>query len=174
MSVAGYTLSDQPCPAILETEGSGASLALLRRGILVQPTGKHKTTNLNVITMGRSKKRKVPVTTPAHKSIPKSLTTRSTIRQFHVLLKRRAQLETKPRTIEMTKELEEIDQEMVSLGGLEQYQAMSVVGQSKERGGGSHKVLISWLRELHSPAGEDNKGTLKYVCLPSVRLDIHI
>src|SRR5258706_2181234 len=118
--------------------------------------------------MGRSKKRRVPVTTSAHKSTPKSLTTRSAIRQFHVLLKRRAQLETKSRTIEITKELEETDQAMVSLGGLEQYQAMSVVGQSKERGGGSHKVLISWLRELHSPGGEGNKGVLKYVYLPSV------
>jgi hypothetical protein len=133
-----------------------------------------QTTHLNTTTMGRSKKRKIPVTTPAHKSTPKSLTTRSTICRFHVLLKRRAQLETKPRTIEVAKELEEIDQEMVSLGGLEQYQAMSVVGQSKERGGGSHKVLISWLRILHSPVEEGNNGTLKYVCLPSVRLEIHI
>lgn len=124
--------------------------------------------------MGRSKKRRVPVTTPAHKSTPKPLTTRSTIRQFHVLLKRRAQLETKPRTIETAEELEEIGQEIESLGGLEQYQAMSVVGQSNERGGGSHQVLISWLREFHSPAGEGNKETLKYVCLPSVRLEIHI
>ena len=85
-----------------------------------------------------------------------------------MLLKWRAQLETKPRTLEISKELEEIDQEMNSLGGLEQYQAMSVVGQSNERGGGSHKILISWLREFHSPAGEGNSGTLKYVCLPSV------
>lgn len=124
--------------------------------------------------MGRSKKRRVPVTTPAHKSTPKSFTTRSTIRQFHVLLKRRAQLEAKPRTVEIAKELEEIEQETESLGGLEQYQAMSVVGQSKERGGGSHKVLISWLCEFHSPLGEGNEGTLKYVCLSSVRLEIHI
>jgi|SRR5258706_4104909 len=130
--------------------------------------------HLNVITMGRSKKHRAPVTTSAHKSTPKSLITRSTIRQFHVLLKRRAQLETESRTTEITKELGEIDQAIVSLGGLEQYQAMSVVGQSKERGGGSHKVLISWLREFHSPAGEGNKGTLKFVYLPSVRLEIHI
>ena len=170
MSVSGCTSCDKPCLAILEQREAGP----LRSGILVQPAGKHRITYLNVITMGRSKKRRIPVTTPTHKLIPKSLTTRSTIRQFHVLLKRRAQLETKPRTIEMTKELEEIDQEMVSLGGLEQYQAMSVVGQSKERGGGSHKVLISWLRERHSPTGEDSKSTLKYVCLPSVWLDIHI
>ena len=127
--------------------------------------------------MGRSKKRKVPVTVPAHKSTtksPKSPTTRSTIRQFHVLLKRRAQLEAKPRSLEISRELEEIDQEMNSLGGLEQYQEMSVVGQSNERGGGSHKVLISWLCELHSPAGEGNKGTLKYVYLPPFRLEIHV
>jgi 25S rRNA (adenine2142-N1)-methyltransferase len=111
--------------------------------------------------MGRSKKRRVPVTDPAHKSTPTSLTTRSTIRKFHVLLKRRAQLEARPRTLEISRELEEIDQEMDSLGGLQQYQEMSVVGQSKERGGGSHKVLISWLRELHSPKGKENKGGLK-------------
>jgi len=133
-----------------------------------QNTTRKQRNHLNTITMGRSKKRRVPVTTPAHKSTPKSLTTRSTICQFHVLLKRQAQLETKPRTIETAKELEEIEQEIDSLGGLERYQVMSVVGQSKERGGGSHKVLISWLRMLHSPVGGENKGTLKYVCLPSV------
>jgi len=130
--------------------------------------------HLNTTTMGRSKKRRVPVTTPTHNSMPKSLTTRSTIRKFHVLLKRRARLETKPRTFEISRELEEIEQEMDSLGGLEQYQEMSVVGQSKERGGGSHKFLISWLRELHFPAGEGDKGTLRYVYLPSVQLEIHV
>ena len=124
--------------------------------------------------MGRSKNRRVPVTAPAHKSTPKSLTTRSTIRQFHVLLKRRARLETKPRTLEISREIEEIEQEIVSLGGLEQYQEMSAVGQSKERGGGSHKVLISWLRELYSPAGEENQDTLRHVHLHSVWLGIHI
>jgi len=118
--------------------------------------------------MGRSKKRKVPVTAPTHKPTPKSLTTRSTIRKFHVLLKRRAQLEMKPRTLEIIRELGEIEQEMVSLGGLERYQEMSVVGQSKERGGGSHNILILWLCELHSPAGEGNESTLRYVCSPSV------
>ena len=140
-----------------KTEGDGASPPSVRT---LEATRKQRD-HLNTITMGRSKKRRVPVTARAHKSTPKSFTTRSTIRQFHVLLKRRAQLETRPRTVEISKELEEIDQEMDSLGGLEQYQAMSVVGQSKERGGGSHKVLISWLREFHSPAGGGNKGTLK-------------
>ena len=124
--------------------------------------------------MGRSKKRRVPVTAPTHKPTPKSLTTRSTIRKFHVLLKRRAQLETKPKTLEISRELEETEQEMVLLGGLEQYQEMSVVGQSRERGGGSHNVLISWLRELRSPAGEGNESNLRCVFSPSVWLEIHV
>jgi hypothetical protein len=34
------------------------------------------------------------------------------------------------------------------MGGLEVYQRMSTIGQGDDRGGGSHKVLISWLKEM--------------------------
>lgn len=34
------------------------------------------------------------------------------------------------------------------MGGLELYQDMSATGQRKDRGGGSEKVLIGWLKEL--------------------------
>jgi len=34
------------------------------------------------------------------------------------------------------------------MGGLEAYQRMSAIGQGKDRGGGSEKVLVEWLHEL--------------------------
>ncbi|KAJ1307479.1 hypothetical protein OPQ81_001578 [Rhizoctonia solani] len=82
---------------------------------------------------------------------PKS--TRTLIRRFHVLIKRRTALEkqkTKPgNEISAVKtELEEIEAEIESMGGLEAYQDMSAIGQGKDRGGGSETVLIGWMKEL--------------------------
>jgi len=34
------------------------------------------------------------------------------------------------------------------LGGLEKYQYMSCIGQGSDRGGGSEKVLIGWLKQM--------------------------
>lgn len=34
------------------------------------------------------------------------------------------------------------------MGGLEAYQAMSSIGQGEDRGGGSEKVFVAWLKEL--------------------------
>lgn len=114
--------------------------------------------------MGRSRhsKRKIPVTVshPAgsktkSKLLPASASsssTRGVIRRFHVLLKRQMQLKSKAcsgkRPSDVTEELAKIEQQLDALGGLEKYQAMSSIGQSAEKGGGSERILISWLKEL--------------------------
>ncbi|KAL7421307.1 25S rRNA (adenine2142-N1)-methyltransferase [Cryptotrichosporon argae] len=60
---------------------------------------------------------------------------------------------------ELRAELAGVAAEMDGLGGLEAYQAASVLGQSGERGGDSSKVLVSWLRELgRAPPPLDRKG----------------
>lgn len=115
--------------------------------------------------------------------MPKPQSTRSVIRAFHVLLKRKAMLDnqikqtpgkncvqpsntpisliyagpTKPNTL--LQQSKAIDKEITTLGGLEKYQEMSAVGQSAERGGGSEKVLIEWLKELGLHLHEDAKDT---------------
>jgi 25S rRNA (adenine2142-N1)-methyltransferase len=103
--------------------------------------------------MTRKRKTKLPVTHsspgPESKSAkPKS--TRTLIRRFHVLLKRRAVLEKSLGTGPSTArdELKAIEAEMNSMGGLEVYQQMSAIGQGKDRGGGSETVLIQWMKEL--------------------------
>ncbi|KAH7341822.1 putative methyltransferase-domain-containing protein [Rhizoctonia solani] len=114
--------------------------------------------------MVRKRKQKAPITQPTSLSVkpldsakPKS--TRTLIRRFHVLIKRRAVLQkqkSKPGAGDSTlkTELEEIDAEIESMGGLEAYQNMSAIGQGKDRGGGSETVLIGWMREL----GMDQSG----------------
>lgn len=105
--------------------------------------------------MARSRtKRKLPITTTAPtKPSTSSLNTRLVIRRFHVLLKTRSQFEHDP------KRLVKIDAEIDQLGGLDAYQQMSKLGQSVDRGGGTEKVFISWLKDL------DVRGSpkLKYV-----------
>jgi 25S rRNA (adenine2142-N1)-methyltransferase len=60
--------------------------------------------------------------------------------------------------------LGEIDAEIGQLGGLDAYQQMSKLGQAADRGGGTERVFISWLKELDvRPPQADAK--LKYVCL---------
>ncbi|CCA68013.1 hypothetical protein PIIN_01880 [Serendipita indica DSM 11827] len=121
----------------------------------------------------RQKKKKQPITQPAASakqqrpsSLPDSAssqTTRGIIRRFHVLNKQKARLQ---KATEKTKtalragklkaaggkgdvELAEIEGEMEALGGLERYQAMSSIGQSGLKGGGSEKVLVKWLKEIY-------------------------
>jgi 25S rRNA (adenine2142-N1)-methyltransferase len=112
--------------------------------------------------MGRSRhtKRKFPVTIAQRSpNAPKtgqnlpssasSASTRGVIRKFHVLLKRKKQLQSQRSTlISNNAELDEIEKELDAMGGLEKYQAMSSIGQSTLKGGGSEKVLINWLKEL--------------------------
>ncbi|QRV90111.1 nucleolus protein [Ceratobasidium sp. AG-Ba] len=108
--------------------------------------------------MVRKRKSKQPITKSVTSSTdsakPKS--TRTVIRQFHVLLKRRAHLQKRAPKPNSAEELElgSIESQIAALGGLEAYQDMSAIGQGKDRGGGSETVLIGWLKEL----GLDSKG----------------
>ena len=58
---------------------------------------------------------------------------------------------------EIEQKLGEVEEEMERMGGLEVYQRMSSIGQGKDRGGGSEKVLTGWLRELGY--GSPTEGT---------------
>lgn len=89
---------------------------------------------------------------------------RKTIRQFHILLKRRSQLNHRqdPSPVEV-EELADIEKEIIRLGGLEKYQQLSVHGQKDERGGGSEKVLITWLKELGLHKTYGGNGRLRCV-----------
>jgi 25S rRNA (adenine2142-N1)-methyltransferase len=111
--------------------------------------------------MPKAKKRKIPIaqtsyTTPS----TNAQVCRKTINQFHILLKRRSQLENvqDPSPIQ-AEELAEIAEEIARLGGLEKYQQMSVNGQKDERGGGSEKIFIAWMKELglHHTHGGNNR-----------------
>lgn len=95
--------------------------------------------------MATSKRRKTPVTGTGAKARPSSTKTRAVIRNFHVLLKSRRKLEGRPGN---GQELEAIDKQISSLGGLDAYQGMSKQGQSAERGGGTETVLIDWLKDI--------------------------
>jgi 25S rRNA (adenine2142-N1)-methyltransferase len=122
--------------------------------------------------MGRSRrtKRKLPVTIAQRSSnAPKigqilpssasSASTRGVIRKFHILLKRKKQLQSQPSNlIANNAELDEIEKEIDSMGGLEKYQAMSSIGQSTLKGGGSEKVLINWLKELLQENASSSKS----------------
>ncbi|KAF8717809.1 hypothetical protein RHS02_09265, partial [Rhizoctonia solani] len=106
--------------------------------------------------MVRKRKPKTPITqssssatTKPRLDSAKPKSTRTLIRRFHVLIKRRAVLEKRgKKSREESAELKEIQTEMESMGGLEAYQSMSAIGQGKDRGGGSESVLIGWMREL--------------------------
>ena len=93
----------------------------------------------------KSRKRRVPVTDrPRLTSSSSNHSSGSLIRKFHVLLKRKAQLQHQ----QDAQTLAEVEKGIEALGGLSAYQRMSSIGQGNDRGGGSHKVLISWLKEM--------------------------
>lgn len=140
--------------------------------------------------MPKARKKKSPVTGPAstHTSTS-SKTTRAVIRRFHVLSKQQASLRNNSSSAATTKQaLDQIDEELSRLGGLEAYQNMSAAGQGKERGGGSEKVLIKWLNDMglarrHSPETKlrllevgalrpDNYGTCS-TWLECTPIDLH-
>ena len=86
------------------------------------------------------RRRKLPVTiTERHGSSSTPRTSRTIIRKFHTLLKQQKSAEGDTLT--------DINRELEKLGGLEKYQHMSCIGQSSDRGGGSEKVLIEWLKQ---------------------------
>ncbi|KAJ6618292.1 nucleolus protein [Mycena sp. CBHHK59/15] len=99
---------------------------------------------------GKARKKKIPITatTPTSSSKPKS--SRTVIRQYHVLLKQKAQLEGLPiQDVKTSQLLDAIQGQLDELGGLERYQQMSAIGQGKDRGGGSEKVAIPWLKDIY-------------------------
>jgi 25S rRNA (adenine2142-N1)-methyltransferase len=65
------------------------------------------------------------------------------------LIKSQTQLKNK-RSLDASEaeELRKISEEIDGLGGLEWYQQMSAIGQGNDRGGGSERIFISWLKEL--------------------------
>ena len=111
-------------------------------------------------------KRKAPVTVPTAAasesaaqqpsgSSSRPQATRTTIRRFHNLIKRQAQLQQiicggqkNSDSQSAQAELARVEKEIEDLGGLAAYQRMSTIGQGKDRGGGSEQVFISWMREL--------------------------
>ncbi|KAJ7771779.1 nucleolus protein [Mycena metata] len=102
--------------------------------------------------MGKTRKRKTPLTASVNTSTSSSKpeSSRKVIRQYHVLLKQQAQLEALPkRDAKTAQTLEDIKHQLDELGGLEFYQRMSAIGQGHDRGGGSEKVAISFLRETY-------------------------
>lgn len=121
--------------------------------------------------MPKARKRKTPVTSidATHSSSSTPQSSRTLIRQFHVLLKRKAQLQNRHHDSENAKTTSDIDREIEELGGLSAYQRMSSIGQGNDRGGGSEKVLITWLKEdgvVQNCKKDGNK--LKFVCNTSV------
>jgi 25S rRNA (adenine2142-N1)-methyltransferase len=106
--------------------------------------------------MPKARKRKAPVTgTNINAGATTSrATTSGVIRRFHVLIKRRAQLvgsqstgDHDARTTRIS-ELEQVEGEIEELGGLEEYQRMSTIGQGHDRGGGSDRIFVGLLVEL--------------------------
>lgn len=122
----------------------------------------------------RKTKRKTPVTVAGPSTVGPSSqasgtsshpqATRTVIRRFHVLIKRRAQLQNvvsaHARNASSAQiELGTVEREIEELGGLEAYQHMSSIGQSSDRGGGSEKILIGWFRELQVPQTMKEKNS---------------
>jgi 25S rRNA (adenine2142-N1)-methyltransferase len=89
------------------------------------------------------RRRKLPVTVAErHGSSSTPRTSRTVIRKFHTLLKQQTSAQGDTDT------LANINYELEKLGGLEKYQHMSCIGQGSDRGGGSEKVLIGWLKQM--------------------------
>lgn len=110
--------------------------------------------------MPKAKKRKLPISRPITTSTTtsKPQASRNVIRRFHVLLKSQAQLRNKPTlSLAETGELAKINDEIEELGGLEWYQRMSAIGQGNDRGGGSEKVFVEWLKEMKVHQGRQDK-----------------
>ncbi|KAJ7168131.1 putative methyltransferase-domain-containing protein [Mycena crocata] len=111
--------------------------------------------------MGKARKKKTPITgtVAASTSSSKPKSSRTVIRQYHVLLKQQTQLEALPRDTETARILDDTKQQIEQLGGLEFYQRMSAIGQGHDRGGGSEKIAISWLKEIYMrPSAMDDQA----------------
>ena len=114
--------------------------------------------------MTKARKRKQPIVSSLSSNATSSIAAqgcRNVIRQYHVLLKRRKQLENDQQLHEQS--LADIEARIHALGGLERYQQLSALGQREERGGGSQKVLVNWLKELNVHHSYDNRRKLRFV-----------
>lgn len=108
--------------------------------------------------MPKARTRKAPVTAAATSKAPTGSSTpessRALIRKFHFLIKRKSQLENSTGDAEAAVQLAIVNREIEELGGLSAYQRMSTIGQGNDRGGGSHRILVSWLKEMgREPSG---------------------
>lgn len=83
-----------------------------------------------------------------------SRTTRTTIRKHHNLHKSLARAQA----LGDTALAEQLTAQIEAEGGLKAYQAASLRGQSKERGGDTSKTLVGWLQDLQGAAWRGNKG----------------
>ncbi|KAF8599617.1 nucleolus protein [Ceratobasidium sp. AG-I] len=127
--------------------------------------------------MARKRKTKTPITvssaTRSSLDSAKPKATRAVIRRFHVLIRRRAILQKQTaRDVVAELELRGVEAEIESLGGLEKYQAMSAIGQGKDRGGGSEGVLIQWLRDMGLDRSVKGKGKGKEVTVEEGKLKL--
>ncbi|RDB21015.1 25S rRNA adenine-N(1) methyltransferase [Hypsizygus marmoreus] len=114
--------------------------------------------------MPKARRKKIPIASveAANSSSNTSHSSRTIIRQFHVLLKRQAQLQSSPTLDANSKNaLADVQRQIADLGGLECYQRMSAVGQGSDRGGGSEKILIGWLKEMGLQKSQSSK--LRYI-----------
>ncbi|KAF7338627.1 25S rRNA adenine-N(1) methyltransferase [Mycena venus] len=128
--------------------------------------------------MGKVRKKKTPVTAASatvSSSSSKPESSRKVIRQYHVLLKQQAQLEALPlqkRDAKTVQALEDIRAQIEDLGGLEFYQRMSAIGQGHDRGGGSEKVAISWLKDVYrADSRADSKPMLNLLEVGALKPD---
>jgi hypothetical protein len=85
--------------------------------------------------------------------------TQTTISTFHVLLKQKAIIKRQLRNDndndgKLQKRLDEVDQKLKDIGGLDAYQAASRLGQTDDRGGDSSKVLVEWLKDEPGSKGK--------------------
>ncbi|KAG6379242.1 nucleolus protein [Boletus reticuloceps] len=129
----------------------------------------------NRTLMRNTRKKKTPVTLterhhPSANGSSKPHTTRTLIRRFHVLLKRQRQLQKNASSASNAKELQDVEQAIDQLGGLAAYQRMSSIGQGKDRGGGSERVLIKWLIGMGMSKRHD-KGPLSLLEVGALRPD---
>lgn len=119
------------------------------------------TASVTIISaMGSIRKRtkKKPIASSSSTSLTSSVShkvTRSTITAFHVLLRKKANITKKVQHAATDsekslwqKELDAVNNNISELGGLDAYQRASQLGQSKDRGGDSSRILVSWLLEM--------------------------
>lgn len=96
--------------------------------------------------MPQIRKRKKPITSHAAEQGPSSSnpnSSRTLIRNFHVLLKKAAQLRSSPLNAENAVALSSVENEIEELGGLAAYQRMSSIGQGLVSPGQTrHSILI--------------------------------